>query len=120
MPQVARNRKGTGRRIKRRDFRAPVLVVFIAFAVFMLLLCPLKPVERAMNAEGSITLSPGCRSCAGKMNLALSGRLDRVMFSRLMGSAVVLVISIQSQKEPFSSGKADLLEDMISLMTSPL
>ena len=53
MPQVARNRKGTGRRIKRRDFRAPVLVVFIAFAVFMLLLCPLKPVERAMNAEGS-------------------------------------------------------------------
>ena len=53
MPQVARNRKGTGRRIKRRDFRAPVLVVFIAFAVFMLLLCPLKPVEQAMNAEGS-------------------------------------------------------------------
>lgn len=55
MPQITRSRKGKVRRNKRHDFRALVLVIFIAFALFMLAVAPLKPVEQALNADGSGT-----------------------------------------------------------------
>ena len=55
MARIAHSRKGAGRLIKRRDFRPYVLIAFIAFAVFMVLLCPLEPVSQALNADGSGT-----------------------------------------------------------------
>ncbi|MBO4836115.1 MAG: lamin tail domain-containing protein [Clostridia bacterium] len=56
MPQMIRGKKETSRRSRRRyDFRAPLLVVFAAFLLFMVVVCPLMPVDRAMNAAGSGT-----------------------------------------------------------------
>lgn len=52
MPQVAHKRKVSRRRSVQHDFRAPVLVVFIAFILFMIVVSPLMPIEQARNAEG--------------------------------------------------------------------
>lgn len=55
MPQVVRNRKTPRRRAPspRHDFRAPLLVVFLAFVLFMIAVCPWEPVQQAFNAEGT-------------------------------------------------------------------
>ena len=53
MPQVVRRRQEAPARRKRRyDFRAPVLVLFLLFIVFMVVVSPWKPVQQALNADG--------------------------------------------------------------------
>lgn len=53
MPQVVRRRQEAPVRRKRRhDFRAPVLVLFLLFIVFMVVVSPWKPVQQALNAGG--------------------------------------------------------------------
>ena len=53
MPQVARNRKTQQRRKARHDFRAPVLILFLAFIAFMIVVAPWEPVPQAVNADGT-------------------------------------------------------------------
>ena len=54
MPQIVRSRKtAPQRRPRRHDFRALVLVLFLAFLLFMLAVSPWKPVQQALNADGS-------------------------------------------------------------------
>lgn len=55
MPQLVRTRKETTpkRRKRRYDFRAPVLVVFLTFVLFMVAVCPWEPLQQALNADGT-------------------------------------------------------------------
>ena len=53
MPQVAHSKKTQQRRKARRDFRAPVLIFFLAFIVFMIVVAPWQPVPQAFNADGT-------------------------------------------------------------------
>jgi len=54
MPQVVRTRKeAPKRRRPRHDFRAPVLVLFFAFILFMVAVSPWEPVQQALNADGT-------------------------------------------------------------------
>jgi len=54
MPQVVRTRKPAKRRRRTgRDFRAPVLVLFLAFVLFMVAVSPWEPVQQALNADGT-------------------------------------------------------------------
>ena len=54
MPQVVRRSQQTSqRRPRRRDYRAVVLVLFLAFVAFMLAVSPWEPVNQAMNADGT-------------------------------------------------------------------
>ena len=53
MPQVVRRRQQMPKRRRpRADFRAPVLVLFLLFLIFMAAVCPWKPVQQALNAGG--------------------------------------------------------------------
>ena len=53
MPQVVRRRQEKPqRRVRRHDYRAAVLVLFLAFVAFMLAISPLKPLGQAVNAGG--------------------------------------------------------------------
>ena len=54
MPQVTRRRQETPqRRTRRHDYRALVLVLFLAFIVFMIAVSPWEPVQQALNADGN-------------------------------------------------------------------
>ena len=52
MPQVVHNKKAPKRRSVRRDHRAALLVLFLAFIAFMVVVCPWEPIQQALNASG--------------------------------------------------------------------
>ena len=53
MPQLVSNRRQNKRRRARNDMRAAVLVLSVAFLLFMIVVSPLEPVGQAYNANGS-------------------------------------------------------------------
>ncbi|MBR5382227.1 MAG: lamin tail domain-containing protein, partial [Clostridia bacterium] len=53
MPQLVSNRRQNKRRRGRTDLRAAVLVLFVAFLLFMIVVSPLEPVGQAYNAGGN-------------------------------------------------------------------
>ena len=54
MPQVTRRRQeAPQRRTRRHDYRALVLVLFLAFIIFMVAVSPWEPVSQALNADGT-------------------------------------------------------------------
>ncbi len=53
MPQLVSNRRQNKRRSARNDMRAAVLVLSVAFLLFMIVVSPLEPVGQAYNANGS-------------------------------------------------------------------
>ena len=53
MPQLVSNRRQNKRRRSRSDIRAAVLVLFVAFLLFMIVVSPLEPVGQAYNASGN-------------------------------------------------------------------
>lgn len=56
MPQVVRRRQeAPKRRVRRHDYRALVLVLFVAFIAFMFAVSPWQPISQALNADGSGT-----------------------------------------------------------------
>lgn len=53
MPQLVSNRRQNKRRRARNDMRAAVLVLSVAFLLFMIVVSPLEPVGQAYNANGN-------------------------------------------------------------------
>ena len=53
MPQLVRSRRPAPSRTPRRhDYRALVLVLFLAFVLFMVAVSPWEPIQQALNASG--------------------------------------------------------------------
>ena len=97
MPQVVRRRQEKPqRRVRRHDYRAAVLVLFLAFVAFMLAISPLKPLGQAVNAGGE-----GAGMYKGRV---ISDNEEVVQANRLKDSINIKAPSVQQTVLNLSGG----------------